>query len=112
MFLALISLSAALIAGQQSPSAAAEDVRPLAEAAQAAPTQPAAVTTETPGTTRVGTLGAAPSVPGERVVCTSTQVTGSRFPIRRCRTIGQLGSERQEAQDQLNQAQANRLPGS
>lgn len=106
MLLPLISLMAALSMAQQAP---AEAAAPPAQPAQ--PVQAAPVSTATPGTVRVRTLGAAPSVPGERVVCTSTQITGSRFPVRRCRTVGQLGSERHEAQDQLNQAQVNRLPG-
>lgn len=103
MLIPLISLVAALSMTQQ----------PTGGAAQPAPARSAAaVTTATPGSAPNTTLGEAPAAPTERVVCTNTQVTGSRFPIRRCRTVGQANGERQEAVDQLRQAQINRLPSS
>lgn len=110
MFVVLVSLAAALVTGQQSQTTAATaGVAPAPVPAHAAP---AVVSTATTTTSPVATLGAGPSVAGERVVCTNTQVTGSRFPIRRCRTVGQMSSERNEARDQLHHAQVNRLPSS
>lgn len=107
MFVVLISLAAALAAGPQSTT---EGTASAPRPGTAPASSVSAVSTATPGTAPVSTLGSAPSAAGERVVCTNTQVTGTRFPIRRCRTLSQLNSERNEARDQLNQSQVNRMP--
>lgn len=97
----LLSLAAVLSTGQQSPSGSeAQAPRPTAAA-------------ETPGrSTPPATPGAAAAEPAERQVCTTTQVTGTRFPIRRCRTATQAAAERNESRDQLRQAQGARMPSS
>lgn len=84
-------------------------------AGQANANSPARMTAaaETPGgSTPPVTPGATPAAPSERMVCTSTAVTGSRFPVRRCRTEAQALAERNESRDQLRQAQGARMPSS
>lgn len=93
----LASLLAVLSAGQASTAGTARDT----------------AAAQTPGgSTPPVTPGAAPAAPRQRMVCTTTEVTGTRFPVRRCRTAAQAAAERTESQDQLRQAQFNRMPSS
>jgi hypothetical protein len=101
LFLTVLSLAVVLSAAQQTP--------PTVEAGAARPT----AATETPaGSTPPTTPGATAAAANERQVCTSTPVTGSRFPIRRCRSVAQAEAEQNESRDQLRQAQGTRLPPS
>ena len=49
-----------------------------------------------------------PAAERPRLICTNEQVTGSRFPIRRCRTARQTTVEREESQDMLNRMNGSR----
>jgi hypothetical protein len=96
-----MSLIAALSAGQQVQTTGGAQTAPSTTSAPVAQAAPApATTTETATTDR------------DRVVCISIPVTGSRFPIRRCRTQAQADAERIDAQDDLRRSQSNRLPSS
>ncbi len=100
MFLTLMSMIAALSAGQQAQTTggaapAPSTVAPVAESAPAS----------SPDT-------ADSTAARDRQVCISIPVTGSRFPIRRCRSQAQADAERLEAQDALRRSQSNRLPSS
>lgn len=98
MFVALISLSAALVAGQQSQSmGAAEGLRPLPAPAQEASVPPAAPAASSPE----------PAAP-PRQVCRNIQVTGSRFPVRHCSNAVQTEAERVEAREMLRRMQGSR----
>ena len=101
MFLTVLSLAALLSAGQQSQSTV-----------EAGATRPTAAAETPGGSTPPTTPGATTAAANERQVCTSTPVTGSRFPIRRCRTVAQAEAERNESRDQLRQAQGSRMPSS
>lgn len=101
MFLALISLSTALIAGQHSQSmGAAEGLRPLP-----ASTQEASASAPAPATTPQAAVAPAP-----RQVCRNIEVTGSRFPIRQCHSTVQTDAEREEAREMLRRMQGARTP--
>jgi len=74
----------------------------VAATANAAPEAPAS-----------GAPDAAPTPTGparERLICTNQQVTGSRFPIRRCRTAAQITADRVESQEMLRRQQGARVP--
>jgi hypothetical protein len=52
-----------------------------------------------------------PAAPAqERLICTNQQVTGTRFPIRRCRTLAQINADRVESQEMLRRQQGSRTP--
>jgi len=85
----------------------------LAFAAALAQTSPAqAPTVETSATAAPsGAAAPAPAAPAqERLICTNQQVTGTRFPIRRCRTLAQINADRVESQEMLRRQQGARLP--
>lgn len=98
MFLALISLSAALLGGQQSQSlGVAEGLRPLPAPAPVQEAAAAPSATSQPGST-----------PAPRQVCRNIQVTGSRFPVRQCHNAVQSEAERVEAREMLRRMQGSR----
>lgn len=97
--ISLMSLVAALTAGQQ-PAGGTETITTRSTAAAQSPG----------GSTPPTTPGGGPAMPGDRMICTSVQVTGTRFPVRRCRTAAQLEAERTESREQLRQVQASRMP--
>lgn len=97
----LVSLIVALSGGQQSATSGAPE--PVAERQTAGDQTPG-------GSNPASTLGAAPARPGDRLICSNTQVTGTRFPIRRCRTAEQISLERIEAQEELRRQQGARVP--
>ncbi|QTC90575.1 hypothetical protein [Brevundimonas goettingensis] len=75
----------------------------------------AATTVQTPGVEApAGTASAAAPTPAEpareRLICTNEQVTGTRFPIRRCRTAAQIAADRVESQEMLRRQQGSRTP--
>lgn len=55
-----------------------------------------------------GAVAAAP--PQERLICTTQQITGTRFPVRRCRTAAQVEADRAESQEMLRRQQGARVP--
>jgi hypothetical protein len=79
--------------------------------AQTAPAQtPTAPAVETPAATS-GAAAPTPAAPTqERLICTNQQVTGTRFPIRRCRTVAQINADRLESQEMLRRQQGSRVP--
>jgi len=99
--IALVTLVVALSDVQQS-SAAARGETPAGRQTAAAQTPGGSNPPSTPGT--------GPAVTGERMICTSVPVTGSRFPIRRCRTAEQANLERIESQEALRRSQGARVP--
>lgn len=85
----------------------------LAFAAALAQTSPAqAPTVETSAAAAPsGAAAPAPAAPAqERLICTNQQVTGTRFPIRRCRTLAQINADRVESQEMLRRQQGSRTP--
>jgi hypothetical protein len=42
---------------------------------------------------------------GQKMVCKTEQVLGSRLPVKKCRTAEQAAAEKQSAQDDLQRAQ-------
>lgn len=97
MLLCLVSLIAAIASGQQTPSGGTPDTLPVAPL----PAQETAPAPETP---------AAPPAAPPRMICRSEQVTGTRFPIRRCRQAGDTEAERAESQEMLRRMQGARTP--
>lgn len=84
----------------------------LAFAAALTQTSPGqAPTVETSATAAPGAAAPAPAAPAqERLICTNQQVTGTRFPIRRCRTLAQINADRVESQEMLRRQQGARTP--
>lgn len=97
------ALAAALMAGSIQTMGPAEALRPPA------PTAPEPVAAQTsPARGAVPAAGTAPAP--ERMICTSIPVTGSRFPIRRCRTPAQAEADRAESAEMLRRMQGARTP--
>lgn len=89
--------SAHVQTGGQAEVAATANAGPEAPASAASDAAPTAAPTPT-GPVR------------ERLICTNQQVTGSRFPIRRCRTVAQIAADRVESQEMLRRQQGARVP--
>lgn len=90
----------AVLAGSLQSMGATEGLRPPPPT-----TAEAAAAQATPG------AAPEPAAPArERLICTSEQVTGTRFPIRRCRTAAQIAADRVESQEMLRRQQGARVP--
>jgi hypothetical protein len=61
--------------------------------------------TTTPPAAPAAQAQAAKKPEGEKMVCKSEQVIGSRLPIKKCRTAEQAAQEKQDAREQLDRAQ-------
>ncbi|GEM_PF-1368655 len=74
------------------------------------PVMPAPAANETPAAAEAvaPTTTAEPQQP--RMICRNEQVTGTRFPIRRCRSAVQTEAERAEGRDMLRRMQGARTP--
>lgn len=99
MIFAVLAFAAALV---QTSSAQAQTSGPAVAAPAVA--VPAGVTS---GPATAPTPGAPTQ---ERLICTNQQVTGTRFPIRRCRTAAQINADRVESQEMLRRQQGSRTP--
>lgn len=100
MLVALIALTAALTNPQAQSLGAAEGLRPLPQASAPAP---ARAVSETPPATERASAAEPP-----RMVCRMVQVTGTRFPVRQCRSSQQSEEERAESREMLRRMQGSR----
>lgn len=100
----LVTLASMIIALSGVPQAQSMGA---AEALRPPPSPPETSTTPSPEATTPATPEAAP-----RQICRNEQVTGSRFPIRRCRNVVQTDAEAAESREMLRRMQGARTPPS
>lgn len=103
MMFAVLAFAAALAqtSPAQSHTGGQADAAPAVEA-------PAGATSATASGAATAATSGAPTQ--ERLICTTQQVTGTRFPVRRCRTAAQIASDRVESQEMLRRQQGARVP--
>jgi hypothetical protein len=104
-----VTLAAALLVGSLQNLGATEGQRPLPPTAVQTPAAAAPAASPAaqvyPTTQSPAALGAS-----TRLICTSQPVTGSRFPIRTCRTAEQIARDRIDDQELLRRQQGSRTP--
>lgn len=74
------------------------------------PVVPVQAATETPSGAEATPTPPTAEPEKPRMICRNEQVTGTRFPIRRCHSAHQTEAERAESQEMLRRMQGARTP--
>jgi hypothetical protein len=64
-----------------------------------------AATTPPPANAAAQAEAAKKKPEGDKLVCKSEQVIGSRLPVKKCRTVDQAAQDKADAREQLDRAQ-------